>query len=46
VVNNIFGTYNIALVARQFEAEDFVMISSDKAVNPTNIMVQPSASPS
>src|SRR5207244_13647456 len=38
VVNNIFGTYNIALVARQFEAEDFVLISSDKAVNPTNIM--------
>jgi FlaA1/EpsC-like NDP-sugar epimerase len=38
VVNNVFGTYNVALVARQFEAEDFVMISSDKAVNPTNIM--------
>ena len=38
VVNNIFGTYNVALVARQFDAEDFVMISSDKAVNPTNVM--------
>jgi FlaA1/EpsC-like NDP-sugar epimerase len=38
VINNVLGTYNVALVARQFEAEDFVMISSDKAVNPTNIM--------
>jgi FlaA1/EpsC-like NDP-sugar epimerase len=38
VVNNIFGTYNVALVARQFKVEDFVMLSSDKAVNPTNIM--------
>ena len=38
VVNNVFGTYNVALLARQFDAEDFVMISSDKAVNPTNVM--------
>jgi FlaA1/EpsC-like NDP-sugar epimerase len=38
VTNNIFGTYNVALVARQHEVGDFVMISSDKAVNPTNIM--------
>jgi FlaA1/EpsC-like NDP-sugar epimerase len=38
VTNNVFGTYNVALVARQFEAEDFVHISSDKAVNPCNVM--------
>jgi FlaA1/EpsC-like NDP-sugar epimerase len=38
VTNNVFGTYNVALVARQFEVGDFVMISTDKAVKPTNIM--------
>lgn len=38
ITNNVFGTWNIAQVARQFEAEDFVLISSDKAVNPTNVM--------
>jgi len=38
IANNVFGTYNVALLARQFHAEDFVLISSDKAVNPTNIM--------
>jgi FlaA1/EpsC-like NDP-sugar epimerase len=36
--NNVFGTYNVATVAWQGGVEDFVMISSDKAVNPTNIM--------
>lgn len=38
VTNNIFGTYNVALVARQYGVQQFVLISSDKAVNPTNIM--------
>lgn len=38
VTNNVFGTYNVALIARQYGVEDLVMISSDKAVNPTNIM--------
>ncbi len=38
VTNNIFGTYNVALVARQFYADNFVLISSDKAVNPANVM--------
>jgi FlaA1/EpsC-like NDP-sugar epimerase len=38
VNNNILGTYNVALISRQFAVEDFVLISSDKAVNPTNVM--------
>ena len=38
VTDNIFGTYNVALVARQFYADNFVLISSDKAVNPANVM--------
>lgn len=38
ITNNIFGTYNVSLVSRQFEVRDFVLISSDKAVNPTNVM--------
>jgi len=38
VENNVFGTYNLAAVAGQYGVEDFVMISSDKAVHPANIM--------
>jgi FlaA1/EpsC-like NDP-sugar epimerase len=38
VENNVLGTYNTAQVAAQYDAGDFVMISSDKAVRPTNIM--------
>ncbi len=36
--NNVFGTYKLAEVAKSYGAESFVMISSDKAVRPTNIM--------
>jgi FlaA1/EpsC-like NDP-sugar epimerase len=38
ITNNVFGTYNVAHAAREFEVRDFVLISSDKAVNPSNIM--------
>jgi FlaA1/EpsC-like NDP-sugar epimerase len=38
VTNNIFGTYNVAVVAQQYGVERFIMISSDKAVNPSSVM--------
>ncbi len=38
IKNNIFGTLNVALCADKFDTKRFVMISTDKAVNPTNIM--------
>lgn len=38
VKNNVFGTYNVACCADKFKVKRFVMISTDKAVNPTNVM--------
>ncbi|MFD3155941.1 polysaccharide biosynthesis protein [Haloimpatiens sp. FM7330] len=38
IKNNVFGTYNVAECADEFNVERFVLISTDKAVNPTNIM--------
>ncbi len=38
IKNNVFGTYHVARAADEFGVSTFVLISTDKAVNPTNIM--------
>lgn len=38
IKNNIFGTYNTVHAAHHFHADKFVLISTDKAVNPTSMM--------
>lgn len=38
IKNNVFGTYKTAQAADKYGTEKFVLISTDKAVNPTNIM--------
>ena len=38
IKNNVFGTYNVVNCADEYGAKKFILISTDKAVNPTNIM--------
>lgn len=38
IKNNVFGTLNVVQCADKYKAKKFVLISTDKAVNPTNVM--------
>ncbi len=38
IKNNVFGTINVAEAASRYKSQRFVLISTDKAVNPTNVM--------
>jgi len=38
ILNNIFGTYNVAQTALDLQVENFILISTDKAVNATSVM--------
>lgn len=38
IKNNVFGTYNLVNACDKFKTKKFILISTDKAVNPTNIM--------
>lgn len=38
IKNNLFGTLNVATLASKYKTKRFLLISTDKAVNPTNVM--------
>ena len=38
IKNNVFGTYNVAKAAGEYGTKLFILVSTDKAVNPTNVM--------
>lgn len=38
LINNAIGTYHLAQIAKDFKVKKFILVSTDKAVNPTNIM--------
>ena len=38
ISNNVFGTKNLVLLSEKYAVERFIMVSTDKAVNPTNVM--------
>ena len=38
LINNVIGTYHLAQISKIFKSKKFVLVSTDKAVNPTNVM--------
>jgi len=38
IITNVYGTMNLAMLADKYRVDSFVMVSTDKAVKPTNIM--------
>ena len=38
LINNAIGTYHLAKIAKDFKVNKFILVSTDKAVNPTNVM--------
>ena len=38
LINNVIGTYHLGQIAKDFKAKKFILVSTDKAVNPTNVM--------
>jgi len=38
LINNAIGTYHLAQIAKDFKVKKFILVSTDKAVNPTNVM--------
>jgi FlaA1/EpsC-like NDP-sugar epimerase len=38
IENNVFGTYNLVMAAEEYGVQEFVLISSDKAVRPSSVM--------
>ena len=38
IKNNVFGTINVVKSADKYKTSKFILISTDKAVNPTNVM--------
>jgi FlaA1/EpsC-like NDP-sugar epimerase len=38
IINNVIGTYHLGKIANDFKVAKFILVSTDKAVNPTNVM--------